>query len=80
MFKLNWVNVKSALVYGFMWGFLAVLITIKEVGDIRNLIWIDLVNVFIMAGLGFIIPLIKNFFTNDAGKFAGIVTVIPNKE
>ena len=79
IFKLDWVNVKSSLVYGGLWGLLAVLIRIKEVGNIFNLNWMDLANVFAMAAIAIVIVLLKNMFTTDSGKFLGVVSVTAPK-
>lgn len=76
--KLNWENVKSALVYGLMWGILAIIIQIKEIGSIFNLDWYMLANVFVMALIGFVIPIIKNLFTTKSGNFLGVIKVIPS--
>lgn len=76
--SLSWANIWSALVYGLLWGLLAVFIKISEIGNIFNLNWHDLLNVFIMAGIGFLIPIIKNLLTTDKGNFLGIIKVIPS--
>jgi len=75
--KLSWANIWSALVYGLMWGLLAVFIRISEIGNIFELNWHDLLNVFIMAAIGFLIPIIKNLLTTDKGNFLGVIKVIP---
>ena len=80
MLKLNWINVKSALVYGLLWGLLAVFIEIKEIGDVFKLNWQDLLNVFVMAGLAIVITLVKNILTTDSGNFVGAIKVIPDNK
>lgn len=75
--KISWVNIKSALVYGGLWGLLAVFIKISEIGEISKLNWQDLLNVFIMAGIAIVIVLFKNLLTTDDGKFLGVVKVTP---
>lgn len=76
-FKLNLANVYSALVYGVMWGLLTMFIKISEIGSIFNLNWAELLNIFAMAFIGFLIPIVKNLLTTEKGKFVGLVKVIP---
>jgi len=77
--KLSLVNVKSALVYGLLWGLLAVLINVQMAGSVFNLNWRDVLDTGVMAMIAVIISLLKNLFTTDDGKFAGLVDVVEPK-
>lgn len=76
MFTINWVNIKSALMYGLLWGVLAIFVKVSEIGNIFALDWKDLLNAGVMAFLAIMIVLLRNFFTSNDGKFIG-VKVIP---
>ena len=78
IFKLDWVNIKSALVYGGFWALLTVLIQIQEAGSIYGLDWKTLLNAGILAFIAIIISLVKNLLTTNSGNFAGVVKVIPD--
>lgn len=80
MLKLNKENFKSALVYGLLWGLLAVAVRVDEVGDIFALNWRELVNVGVTGGLAVGISLLKNLLTTTSGNFLGAVKVIPPTE
>ncbi len=75
--KLSWANVWSALVYGLMWGTLAVFVRVSEIGNIFALDWKDLLNIFVMSGIAVGITLVKNLLTTNSGNFVGVVKVIP---
>lgn len=85
--NLNWANIKSALVYGFMTlavvFALSVVQSIQAAGTIFGLDWKEIVDkgvVGTMPVLVIAISLLKNILTTDKGKFLGAVTVIPDKE
>lgn len=80
MFTINWINVKSGLVYGLLWGILAMFIEIQNVGNIFALDWKSLANTGVIAFVAFVIVLFKNMLTDSNGKFLGLTTVIPDKE
>lgn len=80
MFKLNIANVMSSLVYGLLWGLLAVFAEISKAGSILNLEWKNLLDVFAMAFIAIVIVLLKNLLTNDEGKFLGLTKVIPDNK
>lgn len=84
MFKINWINVKSALVYGILTAFfvfiLSLLGSIMKAGSIFGLNWKEILDIGVMSTLSIFvttISLIKNLFTTDAGNFLGITKVIP---
>ena len=68
--KLSWVNVQSALVYGFV----AVALLIISKGTVFGLDLKELVDTLV---LGILASLVKNLFTTESGNFAGVVKVIP---
>lgn len=70
MLKLSWGNVKSALVYAIIAGLVADAIYMIEVGTVFALDWHMLVDGFVF---GAITSIVKNLFTNDSGKFLGMV-------
>lgn len=76
MFKLNWVNVKSGLVYGVIIGLGLMISYSISVGDIWALNWKVLVNTGVF---GFLSSILKNLLTSDSGKFLNVVEVIPDK-
>lgn len=86
MFKINWVNIQSALVYGFLsailGGLFSVLNYIIDAGTIYGLDWKAVLDKGAMASLGIfvtMISIVKNLLTTDKGNFAGVIEVIPNK-
>ena len=87
MFKIDWANIKSAIVYGLLsslvLGVLASLGYVLKLGNIWGIDWKELTNVGILAAIGgFVagISIIKNLLTTNSGKFLGITEVIPDKE
>lgn len=70
-------NIKSALVYGLLFGIFAILDGIITTGSIFNIDWKLLVNSGIIAGLGTTVSLIKNLLTTNKGNFVGTIKVIP---
>jgi len=87
LFKLEWANIKSAIVYGLLMCavvfILSALETILAHGSIFGVDWKNLIDVGVIAVLGLvvsIVSIIKNLLTTNQGKFLGITTVIPNKE
>ena len=74
IFKLNWVNVKSALIYGLIFGLVAVVGYMLKVGTVFALDWHILVDSFVFGFLG---SVIKNLLTTSEGNFVGLVKVIP---
>lgn len=69
LLQLSWINIKSALIYGAI----AVCLYIISKGTVFGLDWKILVDVGVMAILT---SFTKNFFTTDAGDFAGVVKVV----
>ncbi len=87
MFKIDWSNIKSAVVYGLLtWAvifILSVAQNIQNAGTIFGLDWKHIIDkgvVETIPAIVVVISLIKNFLTTDKGKFLGVVTVIPDKE
>lgn len=78
--KLTKENVKSALVYGLLWGLLSVIARISEVGNVFALDWKELVNAGVLSTLAVCISLLKNLLTTNSGNFLGITKVIPPTE
>ncbi len=76
--KLDWTNVKSALVYGVLSAFLAIALYINEVHSVFLIDWKALVNAGVFGGLTAVISLIKNLLTTNSGNFLGIINVIPD--
>lgn len=66
---LSWINIKSALVYGLI----ALILYVISTGSVFGLDWHILVNTAVMAILT---SFVKNFFTNNDGKFANVVEVV----
>lgn len=73
--KLDVANVKSALVYGVLFGLVAVGDAIISSGNVFNLSAKDLASTGIIAGLAVAVSLVKNLLTTDSGKFLNQVTV-----
>lgn len=79
MFKINWANIKSALVYVFLTASLSVLVYIIGVGDVFLISLKSLINIGVMSISTGLISVIKSLLTTDEGKFLGVVSVIPEK-
>ena len=79
IFKLDWANCKSALVYGILWGILVMAIYAYQVGDLWKLDFHNLVNTGIFAFLGTVVSLLKNLLTNNKGQFIGKFDVVSDK-
>jgi hypothetical protein len=75
LFKLNLVEVQSAIVYGLLTALVGILGYVIEIGDIFLLDWKNLVNIAVISFSITMISLIKNFLTDSDGVFAGIVKV-----
>lgn len=80
IFKLDWTNIKSALIYGLLAVMLAIGLYLTEVGNIFLIDWRALANAAVFGGLSVVISLIKNLLTTNSGNFLGVVSVIPDKE
>ena len=80
IFKLDWVNVKSALVYGLLSAILAIGMYMLSVGSVFSLDFHELINAGVFGFLGVIISLVKNLLTTNSGNLLGAVEVIPNKQ
>lgn len=71
IFKLSWVNVYSAIIYGL----LAMALYVISKGTIFGLDWKVLLDI---GALGLLSSLIKNIFTTNEGNFVGLIKVIPS--
>lgn len=87
MFKLDWANIKSAVVYGLLTlgvtFLLSVVETILKAGSVFHINWHQVVDGGAMAVLPVfitMISLLKNLLTTNSGKFLGIVKVVPPVE
>jgi hypothetical protein len=87
MFKLNWANIKSAIVYGVLTAIMVFIVSvlegIKAHGSIFGVDWKGIIDTGIIATMGLIISIVsivKNLLTTNQGKFLGITTVIPDKK
>lgn len=85
--KLNWINIKSAVIYGFVTMLVVFVLAIAEkilqAGSIFGIDWRGVIDVGAMTTLSVFVTsvsLVKNLLTSNAGKFLGAVTVIPDKE
>lgn len=86
LFNVNWVNIKSAIVYGLLTmvvTFIAsVAVTVYHAGTFYGIDWAHTIDQAGIEALGFFvagISVLKNILTNDKGKFLNTVTVIPDK-
>jgi hypothetical protein len=79
MFNLDWTNIKSALVYGVLSALLLMCLYAIQIGDIFNLNLKDLVNAGVFGFITVVVSLLKNLLTDNAGKFLGVTTVVPDK-
>lgn len=77
---INFVNIKGALVSGVLMALFMMLIAIKATGSIYNLDYKALVDVGAMALTTSFISLLKSFFTDETGTFAGAVKVADKVE
>jgi hypothetical protein len=70
IFKLDWANIKSSIVYGVIMGVGAMFAYAASIGDIFALDWRMLVNtgIFGMGG-----ALLKNLLTTNSGEFLGFI-------
>lgn len=87
LFKIDWVNVKSAIIYGLLamalGAVLAVANYIIDAGTIFGLDWHLVIDKGAMAALGVfvaVVSIVKNLFTTDKGNFLGAIEVVPNKD
>mgnify|MGYP001568264970 CR=1 FL=1 len=80
IFKLDGSNVKSALVYGLLFGLLAILLQVQQAGSIFILDWKSLVDIGVVAMVGAVISFIKNLLTTNSGNFLGVVKTVSEIE
>lgn len=87
LFSIDRSNVKSAAVYAVLTIIVTFLFVMLDAvvsnGSIYGLDWSTIIDKSTMAVLGVIVmfvSLLKNFLTNQRGKFLGFLEVIPDKE
>lgn len=80
--KLDWVNIRSAIVYGvvaiILGALLAIVNYIIDAGTIFGLDWKIVIDKGAMAALGAfvaVVSIVKNLLTTDRGNFLGAVKV-----
>lgn len=76
MFTLSWTNVKSAIIYAVLMALVSMGIYVIGVGNIFALDTHVLINSGVLAIVTAFVSLVKNFFTDNSGNFAGIVQVV----
>lgn len=81
--KINWINVKSALVNGVcamvLFFVISVVASVLQHNSIFGIDWKDVIDKGVMAALAVfavMLSLFRNFFTTNDGNFAGVVKVI----
>jgi hypothetical protein len=86
LLKLDWENVKSAVVYGLLTMFVVFVISISEAviahGSIFGVDWKNVVDISSLKVLGVFISgisIVKNLLTTNDGKFFGLFTVVSDK-
>lgn len=72
LFKLNWIDVKSALVSGVITGILAIAGYIIGVGDVFAIDVHAMVNVGALALLTSVVSIIKSLLTTSTGTVASV--------
>jgi len=78
--ELNWINIKSALIYGLLMAIFAMLVQIKQAEELTKVDWGMIVSSGVMALVTATISVIKNILTTDKGNFLGVVKVITPTE
>lgn len=68
LLTLDFGNIKGAIISTIIVGLGATLLYVYKVGSVFNLDWQVVIDTFVMAGVG---SLVKNFFTDNEGKFMG---------
>lgn len=84
MFKLDWANIKSAIVYGLLTMAVVFLLSVVEsilkAGSIFGIDWRHVTDTATIAALSLFVvglSLVKNLLTTNTGHFLGVVKVIP---
>lgn len=75
MFKLTWINVKSALVSAVITAVIGMGGYIIGLGDIFTVNIHTLVNIGALSALTALVSLFKSLLTTDSGNFIGAVEV-----
>ena len=85
IFKLNWVNIKSAVVYGLVTAAIVFILSLAEsilkAGSIFGIDWKAIIDTASIAALSLFVTcvsLVKNLLTTNVGNFLGITRVIPD--
>lgn len=87
LFKLDWANIKSAIIYGLVAMAVVFVLSVAEsiinAGSIFGVDWSNVVDQGAIKTLGVFVTLVsvvKNLLTTDKGNFLGAVEVIPEKK
>ena len=70
LFRLSRNDVVKGIVTAVMSAIVLAVYQMASEGGVSGIDWSSLMNVAVVAGLGY---LVKNFFSNEDGKFAGVV-------
>ncbi len=78
MFSVNTINIKNALVTIFITAIVTVFVYIVGLNNIFQISWHTLINLGVISLLNGFISLAKSFLTDNSGKFAGAVKIVPS--
>lgn len=76
LFKLDWTNIKSALVSGVLTAILGGAGYVIGLGNIFSVDIHTLANIVVLAFLVAVVSLIKQLLTTSQGNFVGAVNVV----
>lgn len=77
--KLNWADLKSALVYAVLAALAALLVYVIGLGDLFLITFKPIVNIFGLSLAAGILSVIKHALTTSDNKFIGAVDLTPKK-
>lgn len=72
---MNFTNIKSALVSAVLMAILTVAGYVISLGNIFAIDWKVMANLGVISLLTGLVSLIKNYLTNDDGKFVGTLQI-----
>lgn len=78
--KLNWADVKSAIVYAVLTALAALIVYLIGLGDVFLLTFKPVVNIFVLSLAAAILSVIKHALTTSDNKFIGAVDLTPKEE
>ena len=76
IFTISWQDLGDAIAIGIIFGLMAVGGYVLNNGDLFTLDVHTLFNTFGLAVIGSIVGLLKNFLTDENGKFAGLLPTV----